>query len=165
MEEINKQEEQKEEKKDYQSQSLDIFNIQGMVDTVSSVPTKTPTKFSDQVKLYADSFTAPTDQRLYFYSNRTKSWVAYSPKYACSSTNEVISSDTDITITTGFTPKLILLTGIRDGQAKISLGSSSGTTGQKAIYFNGTAWNYLDAFIMCVGAGSDFRYGQIKTIS
>lgn len=54
---------------------IQLFDIFGMIETVTVVPTKTPTRFSQQVKIYVDSITTPTDKRLYIYSNKTHTWL------------------------------------------------------------------------------------------
>ncbi len=50
--------------------NTNIFDIVGMLKTTSTVPTYTPTKFSDQFILYVSGAT----YRLYIYDNTNKAW-------------------------------------------------------------------------------------------
>lgn len=45
-----------------------------MIETVTTIPTKTPTSFNQQIKIYVDSVSAPSVKRLYIYSNKAKVW-------------------------------------------------------------------------------------------
>jgi hypothetical protein len=54
---------------------IQFFEIFGMIETVTTVPTKTPTKLNQQIKIYVDSITTPSDKRLYIYSNKTHTWM------------------------------------------------------------------------------------------
>jgi hypothetical protein len=54
-----------------------LIAIEGLIDTVTSVPTHTPTKFEQQVKLYTDSLTSPNEKSLYIYSNKAQSWFEF----------------------------------------------------------------------------------------
>ena len=51
-----------------------IFDIVGLFETTTTIPTETITKLSQQVKIYVDDISAPTTKRLYIYSNKTNSW-------------------------------------------------------------------------------------------
>lgn len=51
-----------------------IFKIEGLYRTVTTTPTGTPTKLSEQVVIYVDSISSPSTKRLYIYSNATNSW-------------------------------------------------------------------------------------------
>lgn len=52
----------------------DIDYLKGIYETVTTVPTETPVRFNQAVKIYVDSLTAPTIKRLYVYSNQTNAW-------------------------------------------------------------------------------------------
>lgn len=58
----------------YEEQDIRIEDIIGFIDTVTSIPSKTPRRLREQVKIYVDDVTTPTTKRLYIYSNKTKSW-------------------------------------------------------------------------------------------
>lgn len=51
-----------------------LFDIQGTIRTVTATPTTTPTKINDQILIYMDSVTSPTDKRLYIYSPEAGIW-------------------------------------------------------------------------------------------
>lgn len=54
--------------------TLELFNIEGLIKTVTAIPTGAPTKLINQIVMYFDSLTAPTVKRLYIYSKDTKAW-------------------------------------------------------------------------------------------
>lgn len=51
-----------------------IENIVGYVRTVTTIPTYTPKKFEQAIKIYIDDLTTPTVKRLYIYSFEAKIW-------------------------------------------------------------------------------------------
>lgn len=53
---------------------VDIFNILGMLDIVTTAPTAAPSSLYGQVKLYTDSLTTPTVYTLYIYMPKIKVW-------------------------------------------------------------------------------------------
>jgi len=55
----------------------DIDYLKGIYETVTTVPTDTPLRFNQAVKIYVDSLTAPTKKRLYVYSNQTNAWYGF----------------------------------------------------------------------------------------
>jgi len=54
----------------------DIFlnDIMGMVETVTTIPTKAPKKIGQQILIYIDNLSTPTVKRLYIYSNSARLW-------------------------------------------------------------------------------------------
>ena len=54
-----------------------LFQIEGMLETVTTVPTKTPTKLEQQIKIYMDSTSSPAIRRLYIYSNKQNAWIPW----------------------------------------------------------------------------------------
>lgn len=55
---------------------FDLLFIGGLIETVTSIPTHTPSRFEQQFKIYVDSVTSPTVKTLYFYSNSANVWIA-----------------------------------------------------------------------------------------
>jgi len=53
---------------------MNFYDIIGMIETVTEIPSKAPSRLSQQIKIYVDSVSAPTDKRLYIYSNKTRAW-------------------------------------------------------------------------------------------
>jgi len=53
---------------------IDIKDIDGYIETVTSVPTGTPSNVWRQMKFYVDSLSSPSTKRLYIYSNKLNSW-------------------------------------------------------------------------------------------
>jgi len=60
----------------FKTKELDIFDIIGMIETVTTIPTKSPTKFKEQFKIYVDDIATPTTKTLYIYSNKTNTWLS-----------------------------------------------------------------------------------------
>lgn len=56
---------------------VDMFQVKGFIETVTTIPTHVPNKFEQQIKLYVDSITSPTTQILYVYSNKTNTWLSF----------------------------------------------------------------------------------------
>lgn len=54
--------------------SLNLFEILGMIEVVTTAPTAAPTNLYGQFKLYTDSITTPTVFTLYVYMPRIKLW-------------------------------------------------------------------------------------------
>ena len=53
-----------------ESQQIDILNLFGMIETVSSVPTGEPTDIYGQFKIYKNA----TTYRFYWYDNANAAW-------------------------------------------------------------------------------------------
>ena len=51
-----------------------IENIVGYIKTVTTIPTYTPKKFDQAIRIYMDSVSSPTTKRLYIYSFEAKIW-------------------------------------------------------------------------------------------
>lgn len=62
---------------DYHANLIDLVQIDGLIETVTVIPTHVPKSFEQQVKLYVDSITAPTTYIFYVYSNKTNTWSAF----------------------------------------------------------------------------------------
>ena len=54
----------------FKRKQLELFQLSGTIKTTDTAPTYTPTKFSDQVILYANGATF----RLYIYDVTNKAW-------------------------------------------------------------------------------------------
>ena len=52
----------------------DILNIEGVIATVTAIPTSAPKKFNDSIVIYLDSLSAPTVKRLYTFSREGNAW-------------------------------------------------------------------------------------------
>lgn len=52
-----------------------ILNLEGFIQTVTSIPTEPPQTFYDSVKIYTDSISSPTTRRLYIYSVELGDWL------------------------------------------------------------------------------------------
>jgi len=65
---------EKPEELDFKFEMTKFFNIEGMIRTTTTIPTKTPTKLDQQILIYYDDLTTPTDKRLYIYSNSAQAW-------------------------------------------------------------------------------------------
>ena len=57
---------------------LDLLNLYGLIETVTTAPTAAPTKLFDQVKLYTDSLASPTVYKVYFYITKLNVWKSVS---------------------------------------------------------------------------------------
>ena len=56
--------------------SLDIKDLEGFIETVTTIPSGTPSKgFWRQFKIYVDDISSPSTQRLYMYSTKTNTWL------------------------------------------------------------------------------------------
>lgn len=55
----------------FKKNKLELFNLEGLIKTVSTVPTYTPTKFSDQIVIYSSGGTT----ELYIYDNTNATWL------------------------------------------------------------------------------------------
>lgn len=56
------------------SELINILDLIGFIQIVTTVPTHTPKKFIEQLLIYTDSITSPTDTRLYIYSFKGNVW-------------------------------------------------------------------------------------------
>jgi hypothetical protein len=56
------------------SNLVNLLKLTNIIETVTTIPTKVPTKFYDQVKIYYDAATSPSTMRLYIYSNLDNNW-------------------------------------------------------------------------------------------
>lgn len=54
-----------------------IQTIEGFIEVVTVIPTYTPTKFQQQIKIYTDSLLSPTVRALYIYNYKNNTWDAY----------------------------------------------------------------------------------------
>ena len=61
-----------------QNEPLDLLNLYGLIETVTTAPTAAPTKLFDQVKLYTDSLASPTVYKVYFYITKLNVWKSVS---------------------------------------------------------------------------------------
>lgn len=52
-----------------------ILNLEGFIETVTSVPTDVPKTFYDSQKIYTDSLSSPTVYRFYIYSQKLNDWL------------------------------------------------------------------------------------------
>lgn len=50
------------------------FNLQGFIKTTTTIPTLAPKSLSDQIVIYIDDLTTPTDKRLYIFSREANIW-------------------------------------------------------------------------------------------
>lgn len=53
----------------------DILNLEGFIETVTSIPTEPPKNFYQSIKIYTDSISSPTTRRLYIYSVALDDWL------------------------------------------------------------------------------------------
>lgn len=54
--------------------TLELFQLLGMVETVTTAPTLAPRTFYEQFKLYVDDVTTPTVFRLYIFMPKINAW-------------------------------------------------------------------------------------------
>lgn len=52
-----------------------IINLEGFIETVTTIPTDPPKNFWDSQKIYTDSITTPTVRRYYVYSVELADWL------------------------------------------------------------------------------------------
>jgi len=52
-----------------------LIDLKDLAETVTTIPSFTPTRFYDQFKIYVDSVTSPIVKRFYWYSNKTNTWM------------------------------------------------------------------------------------------
>lgn len=115
---------------------VDIFQIDGWVETVTTVPTHTPKNFEQQVKLYVDSITAPTVKTLYIYSNKTNTWIPFrqaNPLLADVTIGSAATSISSGTITAKRTIKIFLYAHTLSGSGNINI-RFNGDTGTNYTY-------------------------------
>lgn len=55
-------------------QPVNLFEIFGMIEVVTTAPTAAPNSLYEQIKLYTDSISTPTVFTLYVYMPRIKLW-------------------------------------------------------------------------------------------
>lgn len=53
---------------------INLFDIFGMIETVTTIPTGEPTDLYGQVKIYIDDLDSPSTKRLYIYSTEASIW-------------------------------------------------------------------------------------------
>jgi len=53
---------------------IEVRDLKDMIETTTVIPTKTPTKFFQQFKIYLDDIASPTVKRFYIYSNKSNAW-------------------------------------------------------------------------------------------
>ena len=53
---------------------FDLINLINYIETVTTIPTYTPKKFYESIKIYMDDLSSPTVKRLYIYSFEAGAW-------------------------------------------------------------------------------------------
>jgi len=61
--------------KPFPSKPQNIINLEGFIQTVTTIPTEAPKTFYDSQKIYTDSLSSPTVRRLYIYSVDLSDWL------------------------------------------------------------------------------------------
>lgn len=54
--------------------SIHLYEILGMIETIDYIPTAIPRKFVEQFKLYVDDLITPTVFRLFIYFTKVRLW-------------------------------------------------------------------------------------------
>lgn len=53
---------------------INLFDIIGMVETTTTIPTKGASSLKQQIVIYINNLSSPTVKRLYIYSNKARLW-------------------------------------------------------------------------------------------
>ena len=126
---------------------------------LTAAPTNNPRNFLEQIQFVDDG-------NKNVYANINGVWVKLGGMSAASSSGfGSASNDNNIVITCGFTPKLIFMLGIDNGNPYWSVGFGSGVSNRNCIFWDGSVARYYQERILGVGTAADRRLFDIYSLN
>ena len=126
---------------------------------IAVAPTNSPRNFLEQIEFVDDGSKSA-------YANINNEWIKLGGgiNAASSSGFSSASNDNDIVVNCGFTPKVIIILGIDNGNPYWSIGFGTGTSNRNCIVWTGSETYYYQSRILGVGTVSDRRLFDVKSL-
>lgn len=135
----------RESKEENPLKGIDLMDVEGFFDVVSSVPAHKPKNLYDQVKVYKNG----NVKKLYIYDYKNNQWIAWNTGSNVASGLDTLNLGTGSTLTKqydcGFEPKLIKITAaMTSADNGMSWGRGTSTDDNECIYKEpSTSWSVI----------------------